>query len=122
MQSDDNLDQIAHAIFSKPVQPPMSIQLQLEEATADIAAKEGVDNFVFNIVYLITYKGMKIKYGDDTTIHTLTETQFDTIKSYVASFGYKLIVEANDTALTPWEIERQGQRVYRYKVSFERLQ
>lgn len=116
----DNLDEIAQAIFSKPVQPPMSIQLQLEELTADIAQKQGVEEFLFNIVYLITHKGMKIKFGESIKIHELSEQQFETLKAYVASFGYKLIVEANDTKLSPWDIFKSGGQVYRYRVLFDK--
>ncbi len=116
----DNLDEIAESIFSKPPGPPNSVQLQLEEVTADIAEKEGVEEFIFNILYLITFKGIKKLYGY-TSVQELTEPQFQNIQKYVNSYGYIITLEANNTNKTPWEIFREGGRLLNYRIGFEKL-
>lgn len=117
---EDNLNYIAEQIFSKPPEAPNSIQLQLEEQTADIAEQEGASNFIFNILFIITFKGIEKLYGHKN-IMELTERQYETICSYVASYGYKLQVYANDTFETPWEILNSGRPLYRYKIFFDKL-
>lgn len=116
----DNIDEIAEAIFSNPPGAPHSIQLQLEEVTAQMAEQQGVENFIFNILCLLTFKGMERLYGHKN-IMNLTETEFQTVQSYVASYGYKLEINANDSNNTPWELQRRGVRVTRYNISFDKL-
>lgn len=116
----DNLDELAEQIFGQPVRPPHSVQLQLEDATADIAEQEGVENFVFNILYLLTHKGMKILYGD-RKMSDLTEAEFNVIQAYVNSFGYTIIVLANGTTRSPWSLLREGIPLRNYIVMFEPL-
>uniref|UniRef100_A0A6C0DZE9 Uncharacterized protein n=1 Tax=viral metagenome TaxID=1070528 RepID=A0A6C0DZE9_9ZZZZ len=113
----DNLDEIARAMFTKPPGDVRSIQLQLEEETADIATYEGVDSFVFNILFLLTYKGMQILFGLDNFMH-LQKTQFDLLQKYMNSAGYRIIVCANDTQLSPWETIANGDVVRSYKIVF----
>ena len=91
----DNLEEIAQIIFTKPYGEPNSIQLQLEEVTSDIALKYGIENFISNILCIITIKGIKILYGEDINILLLSESQLNTIKMYIRSFGYDLII-SND--------------------------
>jgi predicted nucleic acid-binding protein len=91
----DNLEEIAQQIFTKQYGPPNSIELQLEEVTCDIALKYGIENFISNILCIITIKGVKILYGEDTNILLLTESQLNTIKMYVRSYGYDLSI-SND--------------------------
>jgi hypothetical protein len=91
----DNLEEIAQQIFTKPYGPPNSIELQLEEVTCDIALKYGIENFISNILCIITIKGVKILYGEDTNILLLKESQINTIKMYVRSYGYDLTI-SND--------------------------
>lgn len=116
----DNIDEIADAIFSKPPGAPHSVQLQLEDVTAQMAEQEGVENFIFNILCLLTFKGMEKLYGHKNML-TLTENQFETVQAYVASYGYKLEVVANDTDETPWELQRRDIRIVRYNISFDKL-
>lgn len=119
--TDDNLDEIAMAIFDRPI--PLqegSIQLQLEEMTSYIAEKEGVENFIFNILCMLTIKGIRILYGEGDFLD-LTKEQFEILCKYVRSFGYELIVLGNDTELTPWQITEGGGQLFRYNVSFEKI-
>ena len=68
----DNIDEIAEAIYSRPPAPPNSVQLELEDETADIAQREGIAEFVFHILYLITFKGIEMLYGHKN-IQNLTD-------------------------------------------------
>ncbi len=116
----DNIDEIAEAIFSKPPGPPNSVQLQLEDLTAEIAEQEGVDNFVFNILCLLTFKGMQKLYGHKNIIE-LNEREFLNILDYVKSYGYTLEIRANDTDYTPWQLQSRGIPVRRYNIFFDKL-
>lgn len=115
----DNIQEIAEGIFSRPPGLPNSIQLQLEDVTADIAEQEGIDNFVFNILYLITFRGIEILFGHKK-VHDLTEKQYRLLNDYTRSYGYRLIVHANNSTNTPWELMRQGETLKSYQVSFEK--
>jgi hypothetical protein len=118
----DNLDEIAKAIYSNSPGAPLSIELQLEESfnTGEYSPAE-IKNIVFNILYIITLKGIKYLYGADTNVLDLSETQFMMIKMYVNSYGYELKVFANDTTMSPWDIIRNGGELYRYQVHFDKL-
>ena len=116
----DNIEEISLAIFSNPPGNPYSISLQLEESTSEIANEEGIDDYIFQILYIITFNGIKKLYGHKEILK-LTETQYLVIQKYVNSYGYKMDVLANDTSSTPWEILKKNKRVFRYKVGFEPL-
>jgi hypothetical protein len=107
--NNDNLKEIAQAIFSKPVGEPNSIQLQLDEETY----QENNKTVIYEILYLITYYGIKILYGDINIID-LTEDQFDNIKKYVRSYGYNLIIFDNDN-------KGKGYTVNKVNIYFEAL-
>ena len=91
----DNLEEIAQQIFTKPCGEPNSIELQLEEVTCDLALKYGIENFISNILCIITIKGVKILYGEDVNLLLLSESRLNTIKMYVRSYGYELQI-SND--------------------------
>lgn len=116
----DNIAEIARSIFSRPPGGPNSIQLQLEEETADIAQREGVSEFIFHILYLITFKGIEMMYGHQK-IQELSEEEFRHIQEYVNSYGYVLTVEANGTNKTPWDLNREGVRLQNYRIGFDKL-
>lgn len=88
----DNTRYIAEQIFSQPPRPPKTIQLQLEEQTADLGIKstEGIQVFIYKIVGLITYHGVEILYGHKD-LSLLTEKEYIRIREYVNSFGYDII-------------------------------
>jgi hypothetical protein len=115
---EDNLDDIAHNIFSKPPGAANSIQLQLEEITANQAEQAGAADFIFNILYLLTYKGMQILYGHQS-MHSLTEPEYGNLNRYVNSYGYQLRVYANESTESPWELLRQGFQLRNYRIAFE---
>jgi hypothetical protein len=102
----DNLEEIAEKIYSKPYGEPNSIQLELEEVTSDIAFNYGIESFISNILYIITMKGIKILYGKDINVLNLTEKQLDTIKMYVKSYGYKLIISNNPNEICKIRFEK----------------
>lgn len=96
----DNLEEIAQQIFTKPHGEPNSIQLELEEVTSDIALKYGIENFISHILSIITIKGIKILYGYDINILLLSVSQLDTVRMYVRSFGYDLIISKDKSDIS----------------------
>ena len=93
----DNLKEIADAIYRKPPCEPNTIQLQLDEETYN----ENDGRVVFEILYLITFYGIQILYGN-VKITELTKDQFINVKRYVRSYGYDLVV-LNENNEDPWE-------------------
>lgn len=118
---DDNLDEIVENIYSKPPGESNSICLQLEDETAEIAKEVSTSQFIFNILFLITYKGMKKLYGKDKEIISLSETEISTIKKYVRSYGYDLVIRGNNTNRDPWDILKGGERLVNYQIHFEKI-
>lgn len=115
---DDNLNEISEKIYSRPPGEPGSIQLQLDELTDSM---EDPESIIFNILYLITYNGIKILYGNIQLLE-LTEEQYNVVKAYVRSYGYELVVLANDTNRDPWELRRLGYSIYRYNIYFDNFE
>lgn len=120
MNENDNLDELAEHIFLNVPGNPCSIELQLEEQTADIAQQQGVADFVFNILYLLTFKGMQILFGHNN-INQLTRRDYEYLQKYVNSYGYRLEVYANETTSTPWDILDIGGVLFSYKIGFSRI-
>lgn len=110
MQNDDNTfemgpEEIGRVIFSKPPGDLNSIDLALEEQTAEIAEKEGIEQFTSNILRIITMTGIKTLFGHVNFVE-LTGTQVELIKKYTRSFGYNLkldIVEEKQQLLVYFE-------------------
>ena len=94
-EEDDNTKEIAIAIFSQPPRPPNTIQLNLEEQTADIAQQQGVDNFIFDILSIIIMHGIEILFNHNN-ISKLSENDFNLIQEYTNSFGYKILKKIDD--------------------------
>lgn len=115
----DNINEIAEQIFNDEPKSPNSIQLQLEERTADFAEQDGFENFLFNILYLITFRGMQILYGHKNVLF-LTEKQYEKINDYVKSYGYTLHVNANNTDENMWEFVKRGGKIQNYQILFEK--
>lgn len=114
----DNLDDIAMSIFTKLPGEPNSIQLELEEETANMANKNGVDEYVFNILLLITYKGIKILFGDSCCLMSLELNQYELIRKYTRSYGYEMSIKANESNITPWECDEE---IINYKIFFDKI-
>ena len=117
---DDNLDDLVEQILGNPPQPPGSIQLQLEEETSYIAQKQGVEQFVFDILCMITIKGVQKLFGHKNLLK-LTQDEFCVVSQYVKSYGYVLQVYANNTAESPWELASKGIPILRYHIGFDKL-
>lgn len=108
----DNLREIANAIYSKPAGEENTVQLQLDEQTYN----ENGRSVVFEILYLITFYGIQILYGD-VKITELSKEQFINVKRYVRSYGYNLIVLTEDNK-DPWESTGNINKV---RVFFDKL-
>lgn len=115
------MDEIVESIFSKPPGEKSSIELQLEDVTAEIAERGFIEQFIFNILFLITYKGMKKLYGNDKEIITLTESEVELLKEYVRSYGYDMIIRGNNTDRDPWDIIKRGEQLLNYQLHFEKI-
>ena len=89
-------EEIAEIIFSKPPGDINSINLQLEDQTAEFAEREGIEQFTSNILKIITMAGVSILYGKNINFMNLTGDQVTLIKQYTRSYGYNLKASVND--------------------------
>jgi hypothetical protein len=92
----DNTRDIAFEIFSKQVLAKNSIQLELEESCVDL--KENVEDFVFDVLTMITFHGIEILYGHKN-IAMLTKDQFKLVQEYTNSYGYNITHRIKDNNL-----------------------
>jgi hypothetical protein len=111
----DNIEQIAETIFRYPPKDPCSIELQLDTLEGEGESIE----VVFNILCVLTLKGVNILFGEKNIIE-LEISEFLLLQKYVRSYGYEMIVTANDTDRSPWYFAERNISVYRFKISFER--
>lgn len=115
----DNINEIAEGIFNYPPKSANSIQLQFEEETADYAMQDGYENFLFNILFLITFRGIEILYGHRNILE-LTRNQYNKVNEYVKSYGYILRVDANGTNENIWDLVYRCGKIQNYQISFEK--
>lgn len=87
MECDDNTKEIAYGIFTKPPCAKNTHQLYLEESTMDMALSGDQNEFINEVLYVITSHGLNILFNHND-INKLTEKQIDLVKEYVASYGY----------------------------------
>jgi len=97
MQNEENTfemipEEIAKKIFKNPPGDLNSIDLGLEEETIEYAIIDGYDNFILNILKIITLHGVKILFGHDN-ITSLSEDEIFLIKRYTRSYGYNLLIK-----------------------------
>lgn len=90
----DNTKEIAHEIFTKEVRPANSIQLFLEEQTADLATRTDANKFINEVLSVITMHGIEILYGH-RDIALITKSQADRVYDYVKSYGYEIKNKGN---------------------------
>ena len=93
----DNLYVIAKSIFTKRIQKPKFYSLQLEPEnegnSLEIANSVGLHKYIQSLLSLITVNGIEILYSH-RDINILTESQLNTVKMYVKSYGY--IIDKKD--------------------------
>ena len=100
MKNDDNTfemgpDEIGRVIFSKPPGELNSINLELEQQTADIAELDGIEQFTSNILRIITISGIMVLFGH-VNFMQLTDAQVELIKRYTRSFVYNLKLDIDE--------------------------
>ena len=99
MQKDEYIEMspegIADIIFNKPPGNLNSVNLQLEQQTAEIASQDGIEIFTSNILQLITIRGIKILFGNISFID-FTGEQVELIKQYTRSYGYNLMASSDE--------------------------
>ena len=83
----DNTREIAEAIFARPPGEPNTIDLSLDEETAN----EAMANIAFlrDIITMITLHGVEILFGHKN-IMSLNEEQIALVKRYTRSYGFDL--------------------------------
>lgn len=94
----DNTKEIAFEIFSKNPLPKNSIQLQLEDSCVDLDTTQDIDDFVFDVLTMITFNGIEILYGHKN-IAILTPGQFKVVQQYTNSYGYNITHRVKDDKL-----------------------
>jgi hypothetical protein len=91
-EDENSPEDIAYKIFSKPPKGRCMIQLHLEEDTARLAQETDVDEFIFNILSIITFKGVEILFGHKNIL-ALTDENVRLLQEYVNSYGYEITKE-----------------------------
>lgn len=90
-----NIVNIARIIFSQPPQPPYSIQLQLDETSADEAQRD--PKIVINeMLTLFLLAGIQVKWGPDFTLKEITPGKLEQLKQYSRSVGYEPLIEIEE--------------------------
>lgn len=101
----DNSLEIAKTIFNHTIQKPKTYNFQLEDQeTYEIAEKQGFEEYIQGFLSIITLHGVEILYGH-RNFNKLTESELDTVKMYVRSYGYNLTQIPNDSYLN-WKFIR----------------
>jgi hypothetical protein len=113
-----NLPQIAEVIFSSPPQNPHSIQLGLDELSAD-QADESTE---LRIVQFMSVIGMKKLFGHGNPM-ILSEQEYNQLRKYIQSMGYDVKVYCNDGAYDPWEVAKihGPDAIQEVRVKYSRL-
>jgi len=105
---DDNTYLIAKSIFTGCIQKPKFYSLQLEPEnegnSLKIAEKQGIQTYIQNILSIITVHGIKLLYSH-CDINKLTESQIQTVKMYVKSYGYILEKKQDDNGYIHWKFK-----------------
>lgn len=76
-----SLDSLVNMIFSKDPKPECTYNIKLSE-------QSDITPFQFLMTFLI--QGAKFLYGENITPNDISETQFQTLKSYMESIGYRI--------------------------------
>jgi len=85
---DTNLQEIVDQVFSIPPRPACSFGLVDVDTGEDNQTPEEAARTVFEVLMTLTLKGMKVKYGQEVDPRRLSESQIDTLKEYLRSFGW----------------------------------
>ena len=105
-----SIDDIVRIVFSKPVQPPKSIQFQLEDDSADPKKLQ-------DICHYIAVKGI-MKLYDTTNMLQVDRAQAETIASYMASIGVKMHITCNMTDSSPYDLLDRGEPVQSIQLKY----
>jgi hypothetical protein len=97
----NNLSFIAAQIYGTPVKAAGTIQLDLEDTIPDGATPEYCFQIVSEILMQLLLEGIKVRYGENTKLASLSDNQKQTIAEYVRSYGYDLIVKTDHMTEAP---------------------
>lgn len=78
---------LSKKLFISPPREPCSFNI----LSNNIITAENHDRIMFPILMNIMINGANILYGDDIMPHNMNEDQFDTLKQYMASIGYRVM-------------------------------
>ena len=87
-----NLVNIARIIFSRPPQPPYSIQLQLDDGSIS-QNQHDTKTIINEMLTIFLLAGIQIKWGDDFRLKDITDEHLEILKQYSRSIGYEPIIE-----------------------------
>ena len=96
-----NLMGIADVLFSKPPQAPRTIQMELEDASAD----QSDTSTTFEIIRLLSILGMERLFNHKDPMR-LSEQDYNLLRKYIQTLGYDIKVYCNDGLQDPWTVAR----------------
>ena len=114
---DIDIKGIAQCIFSKPPGDKYSISLRLTPESADQFVNDPDVDANLEIFLNIALLGIKILYGDDNDILSITRAQFYRVQQYMNSMGVGLVVKCNEDFADPWEIMENNGNIKFLRIS-----
>lgn len=96
-----NLPEIAKAIFTGAARPDWTYGLGLEDCTPPDAGSAERGRTLFEIVLIMFFEGIKVRFGDDACAEKLTEQQLASLIPYMRSFGFTINVISNPLQTPP---------------------
>lgn len=116
---DSELTDVANHVFRRPPGPPKSVVLQLTEESADQFLHEPNASPELELFTDLACLGVRILFGQDCNIATLSREQFAFLQKYMNSMGVTLIVRCNDDGADPWELTESGGQVRKLRISVQ---
>ena len=102
----DNTFYIAEKIFSKPILPANSYCLEIDDPdTINILTDQGLDVSIQVILKQITIHGIEILFGIKD-LSQLNSSNLNTLKLYVESFGYSLVITELQDSMYSYKFEK----------------
>ena len=118
MDETDNLDELVDLIFSTEPKPKDSIQIGLDDSTADLQNENR--DIIFEILSQIFLRGIEKKYKTKSVVG-LTKEQYNNLNEYFSAINYKAFVYVNYSKVDPWDAYASGTPIYSYQMFFKKL-
>jgi len=115
---EDNLDELVELIFSGEPKPKSSIEIGLEDQTADLQNQNR--NIIFEVLSQVFVRGLEFLYKKKV-VSNLSKQEFNRINEYLESISYKTNVFVNFDSMDPWECFANNIPITSYQLSFKRI-